>query len=37
MVTLLYVLRGYLLHAVGCRVFEDLSAICSWGVFHVPW
>jgi hypothetical protein len=33
----LYQLRAVLLEATGCRIFEDLSAWCAWGLVPVPW
>lgn len=32
-----YVLRALILHTLNCRVFEDLSAVCQFGSFGVPW
>ena len=37
LIFLLYWLRGLLLEQYGCRVFEDLSAICDWATYSVPW
>ena len=34
---LVYLLRALLLHAAGCRVFEDLSSFCHGAVYAVPW
>lgn len=33
----LYQLLAWYLKLMGCEVFEDLSALCFWGVVHVPW
>jgi hypothetical protein len=33
----LYQHLAWLLELHGCRVFEDLSAICVWGTVGVPW
>lgn len=32
-----YIIRAFILDSLGCRVFEDLSALCSFGTFNVPW
>lgn len=32
-----YEVFAALLRLAGCRVFEDLSAICDWGSLGVPW
>lgn len=37
LIHLLYWMRGLLLEQIGCKVFEDLSAICEWGTYSVPW
>lgn len=33
----IYFLRALLFDLLGCEVFEDLSAVCSFGTFNVPW
>lgn len=33
----MYVLRAIFLELMGCDVFEDLSAVCWFGTFDVPW
>jgi hypothetical protein len=37
MLRLLFEFRALVLELAGCRVFEDLSAICPWGSYGVPW
>jgi hypothetical protein len=37
MLRFIYELRALFLDFFGCEVFEDLSAICSWGTYSVPW
>jgi hypothetical protein len=32
-----YIIRAFFLDLQGCEVFEDLSALCWWGVVNVPW
>jgi hypothetical protein len=37
MLWLIFELRALVLTLAGCDVYEDLSAICSWGSYSVPW
>lgn len=32
-----FIIRAYILESLNCRVFEDLSALCAFGGFNVPW
>lgn len=32
-----FFLRALIFETLNCDVFEDLSALCAFGVFHVPW
>lgn len=34
---ILFQLRALILQVLGCDVYEDLSAVCSWGSYGVPW